>query len=98
MSSLPSLYYQDLAEFDRFVCENLTPHQSRVLELLSSHSLSQKEVALKINRSIKTIERIKTSIGKAYCQFFETSERETTFKKIERRAACYYYLRDLLHK
>lgn len=93
---LPSPYQEDLDSFHQFTHTCLSPQEDWVLKLLSFQGLSQKEAAAVIHRSIKTVERVTTRITQKYCSFYQLSPREVTFKKIQSRAASYYYLKDLI--
>lgn len=94
--ALPSPYKEELLAFRRFEQEELLPSEARILELLAHQGLSHKDVAQRIHRSPKTVERVVTVIGRKYCAHFGL-KHEAPFHQIKPRAACYYYLKDLLN-
>lgn len=94
---LPRRYHDELMCFNRFVTHSLTSAEEQILRLLAVDGLLQKQIARKIGRSEKTVERLVSSIVHKYHEFYVT-EPNVSNRRILNRAACYYYLSSLISK
>lgn len=88
---------EELNYFRRFSRSILLPQEERVLKLLSTDPYPQdKAIALGIGRSVKTVERIKTSIADKYALFYQEDRRAISFRKIVIHAGVYFDRQDPL--
>jgi len=63
---------------------------------MATEGLPHKQVAQIISRDIKTVEKVVTIITKKYRDFYGSPEQNASFRRIQSRAAYYYFLKDLL--
>ena len=96
--NLSTNHEEELTRLKQFIANSLSPQQERVLELFSTSGLPYKQVALVINRDVKTVEKLVTTITRKYQDFYGPSEKNASFRRIQSRAAVYYFLKDLLEK